>query len=278
MIKIGEWNHLTIMKEKDFGVYLAEKQYEEEVLLPRKQVPAGAKTGDELDVFIYRDSADRLIATTNHPLLTMGELAVLKCVNTTGIGAFMDWGLEKDILLPFKEQTCKVREGQSYLVRMYADRSQRLCVSMKVYAYLETQSPYKAGDAVQGIVFEFNQNIGAFVAVDNRYSALIPMKEIHTRINVGDLVEARVATVREDGKLNLSLQKPIRQQIDADSQMVYDIIKSYDGVLPFTDKADKKIIEKEFGLSKNAFKRAVGHLLKEGKIRITDKNIIIEDK
>ena len=186
--------------------------------------------------------------------------------------------MEKDILLPFKEQTCKVREGQSYLVRMYEDRSQRLCVSMKVYAYLETQSPYKAGDAVQGIVFEFNQNIGAFVAVDNRYSALIPMKEIHTRINVGDLVEARVATVREDGKLNLSLQKPIRQQIDADSQMVYDIIKSYDGVLPFTDKADKEIIEKEFGLSKNAFKRAVGHLLKEGKIRITDKNIIIEDK
>ena len=155
MIKIGEWNHLEVVKEKDFGIYLAEKKYDdEEVLLPKKQVPAGTRMGDQLDVFIYRDSADRLIATTNHPIITMGELAVLKCVNVTGIGAFMDWGLEKDILLPFKEQTSKVREGQSYLVRMYEDRSKRLCVSMKVYAYLETQSPYKAGDAVSGTVFE----------------------------------------------------------------------------------------------------------------------------
>ena len=189
MIKIGEWNHLEVVKEKDFGIYLAEKKYDdEEVLLPKKQVPAGTRMGDQLDVFIYRDSADRLIATTNHPIITMGELAVLKCVNVTGIGAFMDWGLEKDILLPFKEQTSKVREGQSYLVRMYEDRSKRLCVSMKVYAYLETQSPYKAGDSVSGTVFEFNQNLGAFVAVDNRYSALIPMKEIHSRINVGETV------------------------------------------------------------------------------------------
>ena len=277
MIKIGEWNHLEVVKEKDFGIYLAEKKYDdEEVLLPNKQVPAGTRMGDQLDVFIYRDSADRLIATTNHPIITMGELAVLKCVNVTGIGAFMDWGLEKDILLPFKEQTSKVREGQSYLVRMYEDRSKRLCVSMKVYAYLETQSPYKAGDAVSGTVFEFNQNLGAFVAVDNRYSALIPMKEIHSRINVGETVEARVANVREDGKLNLSLQKPIREQINNDSEMVYNIIESYGGTLPFNDKADKEVIEKEFGLSKNAFKRAVGHLLKEGKIQITEKNIIIK--
>ena len=127
-----------------------------------------------------------------------------------------------------------------------------------------------------GTVFEFNQNLGAFVAVDNRYSALIPMKEIHSRINVGETVEARVANVREDGKLNLSLQKPIREQINNDSEMVYNIIESYGGTLPFNDKADKEVIEKEFGLSKNAFKRAVGHLLKEGKIQITEKNIIIK--
>ena len=108
MIKIGEWNHLEVVKEKDFGIYLAGKKYDdEEVLLPKKQVPAGTRMGDQLDVFIYRDSADRLIATTNHPIITMGELAVLKCVNVTGIGAFMDWGLEKDILLPFKEQDRK---------------------------------------------------------------------------------------------------------------------------------------------------------------------------
>ena len=249
---------------------------ETRVLLPQKQVPADAKLGDEIEVFLYKDSKDRIIATTNQPKLTLGGLAVLEVAEIGKIGAFLDWGLEKDILLPFKEQTSKVREGQSYLVRMYEDRSKRLCVSMKVYAYLETQSPYKAGDSVSGTVFEFNQNLGAFVAVDNRYSALIPMKEIHSRINVGETVEARVANVREDGKLNLSLQKPIREQINNDSEMVYNIIESYGGTLPFNDKADKEVIEKEFGLSKNAFKRAVGHLLKEGKIQITEKNIIIK--
>lgn len=140
-----------------------------------------------------------------------------------------------------------------------------------------TNRPYQeTSNTVSGTVFEFNQNLGAFVAVDNRYSALIPMKEIHSRINVGETVEARVANVREDGKLNLSLQKPIREQINNDSEMVYNIIESYGGTLPFNDKADKEVIEKEFGLSKNAFKRAVGHLLKEGKIRITEKNIIIK--
>ncbi len=278
MINLGEWNELEIVKERDFGVYLAEKKYDTEVLLPKKQVPEGARVGDMLDVFIYRDSSDRLIATTNKPLITMGEMAVLTCVNTTGIGAFMDWGLEKDILLPFKEQTSKVREGGSYLVRMYADKSDRLVCSMKVYNYLETTSLYKEGDEVTGIVYEFNKNIGAFVAVDNKYSALVPMKEIHSRINVGDTVEARVSNVREDGKLNLSLQKPIKQQMDEDAKMVYSIIESYDGVLPFTDKADREVIEREFGLSKNAFKRAVGKLLKERKIEITEKNIIIKDK
>lgn len=277
MIKLGEWNELEIVKERDFGAYLSEKKCDTEVLLPKKQVPSDAKTGDRLNVFIYRDSSDRLIATINEPLITMGEMAVLTCVSVSGIGAFMDWGLEKDILLPFKEQTCKVREGASYLVRMYADKSDRLCVSMKVYNYLEKASLYKEGDEVFGIVYEFNKNIGAFVAIDNKYSALIPMKEIHSRINVGDTIEARVSNVREDGKLNLSLQKPIRQQMDEDSKMIYKIIESYGGALPFTDKADKEVIEKEFGLSKNAFKRAVGRLLKEKKIEITDKSIIIKD-
>ena len=274
MIEIGKKQPLMVVNKTEFGVYLGNEQ--EKVLLPGKYVDEDVETGDSLTVFVYRDSKDRLIATTLEPLITLGEVRVLKVKQNNKIGSFLDWGLEKDILLPFKEQTSKVREGQSYLVRMYEDRSKRLCVSMKVYAYLETQSPYKAGDAVSGTVFEFNQNLGAFVAVDNRYSALIPMKEIHSRINVGETVEARVANVREDGKLNLSLQKPIREQINNDSEMVYNIIESYGGTLPFNDKADKEVIEKEFGLSKNAFKRAVGHLLKEGKIRITEKNIIIK--
>lgn len=278
MIKIGEWNQLKVVREKEFGLYLSDETGETDVLLPIRQVPKGTKQGTVLNVFVYRDSSDRMIATTKEPKITLGELAVLKCVGITKIGAFMDWGLEKDILLPFKEQTTRVEEEKEYLVRMYKDKSDRLCVSMKVYEYLKTDSSYKVGDMIQGTVIEYNPKMGAFVAVDNLYSALLPLKEIHSRINVGDVVEGRISNVREDGKLDLSKQKPIKIQIDEDSQMVYKIIESYHGVLPFNDKADKEIIEKEFGLSKNAFKRAVGRLLKEEKIIITEKNILIKEE
>lgn len=276
MIKLGEWNELEVVKEKDFGIYLSDQDRSQEVLLPGKEVPAGTKIGDSIKVFIYKDSSDRIIATVATPYITMGEMACLKCVGITKIGAFMDWGLPKDILMPFKEQKGKVEEGREYLVRMYKDRSDRLCVSMKVYTYLSTASPYHEGDEVSGIVYELNPQFGAFVAVDNQYSALVPMKEIHSRINVGDRLEARVANIREDGKLNLTIQKPIKRQMEEDAEMVYKIIESYDGRLPFNDKADKETIEREFGLSKNAFKRAVGRLLKQGRVEITDKNILLK--
>lgn len=275
MIKIGEWNELIIRREKEFGVYLGCDGDDREVLLPRKQVPNGARIGEQITAFIYRDSDDRLIATLNVPYITMGKMAVLRCVGTTKIGAFMDWGLEKDILLPFKEQTGPVREGKEYLVRMYADKSDRLCVTMKVYEYLSSQSPYKQGDDISGIVIEYSSEYGAFVAVDNKYSALVPKKEIHSGIYVGDKVEGRVAAVRDDGKLNLTLQKPIKQQIRENADMILNIINSYNGALPFNDKADSKIIEKECGISKRAFKTAVGKLLKDGHIRITEDRIVL---
>lgn len=275
MINIGEWNDLQIKREKDFGVYLGCSDSDTEVLLPKKQVPGKSKIGDIMHVFIYRDSDDRLIATVNVPYITLGKLAVLRCVGTTKIGAFMDWGLEKDVFLPFKEQTGAVAENREYLVRMYKDKSDRLCVSMKVYDYLKTESPYKQGDDVEGIVIEYNSKLGAFVAVDNKYSALIPQKEIHSGLYVGDVVKGRVAEVRDDGKLNLTLQKPIKQQIQENVSMVRDIIESYGGTLPFNDKADAKVIEKEFGISKRAFKTAVGKLLKDGWIRITENEIVL---
>lgn len=275
MIRIGEWNDLEIKREKEFGVYLGCADEDTEVLLPRKQVPSKSKIGDVMHVFIYRDSDDRVIATVNVPYITLGKLAVLRCVGVTKIGAFMDWGLEKDILLPFKEQVGQVKEGREYLVRMYRDKSDRLCVSMKVYEYLKTQSPYKQGDEISGIVIEYSSEYGAFVAVDNKYSALVPKKEIHTGVYVGDRIQGRVSDVREDGKLNLTLQKPIKLQINENAAMVYDIIKSYDGTLPFNDKADAGVIEKEFGISKRAFKAAVGKLLKDCKIRITENGIVL---
>jgi predicted RNA-binding protein (virulence factor B family) len=293
MIEIGRWNRLTIIRSKDFGAYLGEKDNPSEtVLLPRKQIPEGAKAGTDLDVFIYRDSEDRLIATVNKPYITMDSLAKLKVKNVTPVGAFMDWGLEKDIFLPFKEQTAKVEEGKRYLVRMYADKSNRLCVSMKLYNYLEklpteesstddffrgNQKAYKKGDAFTGTVYEYKKDMGAFVAIDDRYNGLIHANELYNRIYVGDEVTGRIINIREDGKADLSVRKLAYQQMDDDSEMVYRIIRSYKGVLPFTDKADAQLIKKEFGISKNAFKRAVGHLLKEGRVKITESTIEIVD-
>jgi hypothetical protein len=279
MIEIGRWNRLTIIRSKDFGAYLGEKDNPSEtVLLPRKQIPEGAKAGTDLDVFIYRDSEDRLIATVNKPLITMDEMAKLRVKNVTPVGAFMDWGLEKDIFLPFKEQTAKVEEGRSYLVRMYADKSNRLCVSMKLYSFLEKlPDTYKKGDTFTGTVYEYKKDMGAFVAIDDRYNGLIHANELYNKVYVGDEVTGRIINIREDGKADLSIRKLAYQQMDEDSEMVYRIIKSYKGVLPFTDKADAELIKKEFGISKNAFKRAVGHLLKEGRVRITDTTIEITE-
>ena len=189
------------------------------------------------------------------------------------IGAFLDWGLEKDLLLPFREQTRRVHEGQEVLVALYIDKSSRLCATMNVYEYLELQSPYKKEDRVKGTVYEISEEFGAFVAVDNRYSGLVPRKDFHGGAKIGDIVEARVTGVHEDGKLNLSLREKAYLQMDADAEAVLAVIDEFDGVLPFTDKASPEVIERELHLSKNAFKRAVGRLLKEGKIEITEKSI-----
>lgn len=271
MIKLGENQELYIVKFADFGAYLNDEEgvTEQSILLPKKQVPEGAQVGDRISVFVYKDSKDRPIATTSHPLITMGHLAVLKVKEITDIGAFLDWGLEKDLFLPFKEQTSKIRPDHSYLVRLYIDKSRRLCASMKIYQALSSEHDYEKDDWVTGTVYSINPEIGTSVAVDDQYFGLIPLSECHIRLSVGDSVNVRVVRVREDGKLDLSPREKAYLQMDADSELVMETIKSYDGVLPFTDKASPAMIDKELGLSKNAFKRAVGRLLKQNKIEIT---------
>ena len=277
MIEIGKWQNLKVVRGKEFGVYLSENEGDKEaVLLPRKQVPEGLKAGGEIEVFVYLDSSDRPIATVNKPLITLGEIAKLKVASVGNIGAFMDWGLEKDILMPFKEMVGKVREGKEYLVYMYMDKSNRPCVSMRLYDHLSTDSPYKKGDEVEGYVYQINDKLGAFIAVNNQYQGLIPKQELHKKLHIGDVLSLRVTEVREDGKLNLSMGQPAYKQMEVDSEMVYEAILSYDGVLPFNDKASPEIIEREMGLSKNAFKRAVGHLLKAGRIEIREHSIVIK--
>lgn len=199
---------------------------------------------------------------------------MLKVKDVTKIGAFLDWGLEKDLLLPFREQTGKVYPGDECLVALYLDKSSRLCATMRVYPYLKKNSPYQVNDQVHGRVYELSSNFGAFVAVDDQYSALIPKRESGVQgIRVGDRVQARVSGVKEDGKLDLSIREKAYLQIDEDAENVLGIIEEFDGVLPFDDKARPETIQREFGLSKNAFKRAVGRLLKEGRIAIADGKI-----
>lgn len=276
-MKLGCIQTLKIVKKVEFGVYLAEQEnapQEERVLLPKKQVPEESSPGDEIEVFLYKDSKDRLIATTTIPKITLNHIAVLQVKEIGKIGAFLDWGLEKDLFLPYREMSRRVQEEDEILVRLYIDKSQRLCASTKgIYEYLSTNSPYKIGDEVEGRIYEFGHDFGTFVAVDDKYSAMIPKHQDTSYLKLGDVVTAEVTGVKEDGKLDLSLRKKAYLQMDDDAQKVMDILDSYAGVLPFTEKATPEIIFRETGLSKAAFKRAVGRLYKERKITINDGKI-----
>ncbi|MBR2765344.1 MAG: RNA-binding protein [Blautia sp.] len=276
MIEIGRKQTLTVVNQVSFGVYLGEKPgagQKETVLLPAKQVPEGTGIGDRLTVFVYLDSSDRPIATVREPMLTLGEVAVLKVKQVTRIGAFLDWGLEKDLLLPYHEQTTRVKEGQDCLAALYLDKSGRLCASMKVYHYLSSASPYGIGDQVQGRVYEISDNFGVFVAVDDKYTALIPHREAQGTYTVGEILSLRVTEVKEDGKLTVSPRQKAYLQMDADAVMIRKALEDRGGELPFDDKAAPEVIAKEFGLSKNAFKRAVGRLYKAGEIELDNGRI-----
>jgi uncharacterized protein len=271
-MELGKFQKLKVVQIVEFGVYLGEN-LEEKVLLPKKEVPEDTKLDDEFNVFIYRDSEDRLISTTVTPKVLLEEVAVLKVNDVTKIGAFLDWGLSKDLFLSFKEQTDKVIVGNEYAVALYIDKSNRLAATMKVYPYLKLAGDYEVDDTVTGIIYEIHPDFGAYVAVDNMYQGMIPKFEIHKDMKVGNIIEARVTSVREDGKLNLSPFKKAYLQMDEDAEKIINVIMEYDGVLPYNDKVSPEIIERDFHMSKAAFKRAVGRLYKNKKIEITEKNI-----
>lgn len=274
-MRLGEYQKLKVIKKVEFGVYLAEHEGDEmRVLLPFKQVPENTAVGDELNVFLYKDSKDRLIATTNQPKLALGGLAVLMVLEVGKIGAFLDWGLEKDLFLPYKEMTTRLEAGDEVLVTLYIDKSKRLCASMKkLYDLMRTDSPYKKDDIVNGRIYEFGHDFGTFVAVDDCYSAMIPAHEDCSHLRIGDIIEAKVLAVKADGKLDITMREKAYLQMDADAEKVMSVIEEFAGVLPFTDKASPEVIKRETGLSKNAFKRAVGRLYKERRIEITERAI-----
>ena len=276
MLKIGEKQVLKIDKQVPFGVYLTGDVPNERVLLPRSQVPEGAAIGDELEVFLYKDSEDRLIATRKEPKLTLHQVGYLTVIQVSRIGAFLDWGLDKDLLLPYHEQPKeRVKEGQTVLVAVYIDKSERLCATMNVYPWLRIDSPYHTGDQVTGVVYETSRNFGAFVAVDSIFSALIPRRELVRELKVGDIVQARVTGVKPDGKLDLSIREKGYLQIEEDAETILKMLKDGDGMIPFTDKDSPELIREKTQMSKNEFKRAVGHLLKENKISIEEDRIVL---
>lgn len=279
MLEVGKFYDLKIVKTVDFGVYLsANENDEQKVLLPKKEVPEGSNKGDTLNVFIYRDSDDRLIATVKKPLIDMDNLAALEVKDVSKIGAFLDWGLDKDLLLPYKEQIRTVHIGDKFLVALYTDKSDRLCATMKINKYLSENSPYKKDDKVTGTVINVNPEMGAYIAVDNKYYGMLNKNEIHERLESGAVVEARVASVRSDGKLNLSLREKAYIQMDSDVLIIKKVMQEFGGELPFDDKVDPATIEKYFKMSKNAFKRAIGRMMKNGIVIKEDGRLIYVEK
>lgn len=279
MLKLGEKQTLICIKKVDFGVYLGEEiDTEDKVLLPAKQVPEGFEIGDSLSVFIYRDSKDRIICTTHEPLITIGNPAVLTVADVGKNGAFVSCGLERDILLPFKEQTSKVKKGDEVLVALYLDKSNRLCTTMKVYNHLKLDSGYKENDRVKGFVYDMSDRFGVYVAVDNIFSGRIPPREYDERLHYGQVINARVCKVLEDGKLDLSMKEKAYVQMDADAKLIHDMLMEQNGFLPLNDKSSPEDIKALTHLSKNAYKRAVGRLYKMQVINIEETGIRLVEK
>ncbi|MCR5792804.1 MAG: S1 RNA-binding domain-containing protein [Lachnospiraceae bacterium] len=279
MIELGKTQPLMVVRKSDYGIYLGDSSAigksseENEVLLPNNQVPRDIEIGDTLNVFVYKDSEDRPVATTTTPALELGQVALLRVIENTKIGAFLDWGLPKDLLLPYKEQTAHIKPGDEILIALYLDKSSRLCGTMNVYNYLSCDAPYVTDDHVTGRVYETSDNYGVFVAVDDKYSGLIPKKELIKDLKPGDLVQVRVTSVTEEGRLNLSLRERTHIQMDADSSLLLSKLEEAGGFLPYHDKSDPDIIKREFSMSKAAFKRAIGRLYKNKQITIEHNGI-----
>ena len=272
MIELGKVQKLQVVRKSPIGLYLNSSTDKggEDILLPNNQVPSGIKIGDEIEVFVYKDSEDRTISTLKRPKLTMGDISALQVVAVTRIGAFLDWGLEKDLFLPFREQVGTVVKGGTYLVALYIDSSGRLSATMNIYNLLSSESPYKVNDRVEGTVYSISKELGAFVAVDNKYQGLIPNKELYGSIKEGDRIEVRIKKVRQDGKLELSVRNEAHNEIETDAQKILERLKSNGGTLNLNDSSSPESIKAELNISKAAFKRAVGRLLKEGAIEITN--------
>lgn len=261
-MKLGQFNTLTVVKSVDFGVYL-DGGRAGEILLPSRSVPEGTQIGDQLSVFIYLDQEERIIATTEQPLAVVGDFAYLEVSWVNQYGAFLNWGLMKDLFCPFREQKMRMQQGHSYIVHVHIDEeSYRIVASAKIEKYLsDERPPYKPGDEVDLLIWQ-KTDLGFKTVVDNRFSGLIYDSQVFQNIHTGDRLRGFVSNVRPDGKLDISLQKSGRQQTLDFSDTLLEYIRAHEGRIPFGDKSEAEDIYSEFHVSKKVFKKAVGDLYK----------------
>ncbi len=281
MIEIGKVNKLQIKRFTSVGIYLNEigaDDKETDILLPKSQIPKQVNTGDELEVFVYRDSGDRKIATVNRPTLQVGEMGFLPVVSKTKIGYFMDWGLEKDVLLPFAEAIGHLEKGRNYLVHLYLDKSNRVCASMRIKERLLPNDRFVENDMVKGVIYTINRDFGAFVALEQKYDAMLPKDEMFGIFEIGDELDFRVKRIREDGKIDLSLRDRGHLQMSKDEETIFKKLQENNGFLPLNDSSDPEVIRKVLNMSKAGFKRAAGGLYRQRMILIQDDGITLLHK
>ena len=270
MYNLGEFQKLFIKRFKNNGAYIGLKEIKNEkldILLPKKEVLETDKIGDEIEVFVYKDNQARFVATRKIPKISLGKLETLEVMDISKIGAFLDWGLEKELFLPFKEQSMKLEKGRKYLVALYIDKSERLCATMKIRDYLTSDSPYKEGEWVEGIIYSIHKDYGAFVAVDKKYDAMIENKDIVGVLEIGEPINFRISKVKKDGRLNLVLKNLSHIEINDNADILFNIIKDRGGFLDLNDKSDPDKIKDICGMSKSSCKNAVGRLLKNEKVK-----------
>lgn len=268
MVEIGRYNNLKIVKTVDFGLYL-DGEEEGEILLPKRYVPAGCKPGDTIEVFLYTDSEDRLIATTEKPIATVGEFAYLEVVATSGVGAFLDWGLPKDVLVPFIEQKRKMRVGEKYVVAIYLDEvTERIVASSRIKDFLSEEKPtYKEEEEVDLMVYE-QTPLGFKVLINEEHTGILYRNEVFRPLHIGDKVKGYIKKMREDGKIDLILQKSGYGKVDAIEAKILEMMKKNGGSIPVTDKSPSEEIYKLFGVSKKTYKKAIGALYKKRMITL----------
>lgn len=272
MLKIGDYNELEVSKEMDFGVYLDSD--EGEILLPKKYVPEGLTQGDRINVFIYKDSEDRLIATTKEPKARVGDIAYLEVKDTNRYGAFLDWGLDKDLLVPFSEQKIRMTAGNSYFVKVYFDEeSKRVAATQKINRYLlKDISDLNEGDEVDLLVYKFTE-LGISVIINNKYMGVVYKNDIFIKIDIGDKLKGFISKIREDGKIDVSIRKRGFNKVLDSTDVIIKKLQEAGGFLPLTDKTSPQVIEETLEMSKSAFKKSIGMLYKQRKIEITDSGI-----